>query len=248
LSLKFDFDLTAAEKEQMARISDKFWFTQVAWRNAASPEHPESKHLGANHEFKRATVLPWIRESVKGKRVLDLFCANGAFSFEAALAGAKEVVGVEFSPERVACAQFVASTFKGKTDCAIPRFLCGNAYELPRYFSEPFDIVMAFGGLYHIADPPYILTQLRALTKERLIVQTSSILNKRGNYAKFVIRKDQTKRGLTSVVGGRGVWFFSPTCFENMLQHAGFKIVESHRPSWLKRKQFPWYSAVAEPC
>jgi tRNA/tmRNA/rRNA uracil-C5-methylase (TrmA/RlmC/RlmD family) len=69
-----------------------------------------SSVLEANNEMKRRLVSPWIRSQVKGKRVLDLFCANGAFSVEAALAGAREVVGVDFSPERVDCARFLAGT------------------------------------------------------------------------------------------------------------------------------------------
>ena len=41
----------------------------------------------------RKAILPWV----KGKRVLDLFCYNGAWSVSAAKAGAAEVVGVDQS-------------------------------------------------------------------------------------------------------------------------------------------------------
>jgi 2-polyprenyl-3-methyl-5-hydroxy-6-metoxy-1,4-benzoquinol methylase len=176
-----------------------------------------------------------------------LFCANGAFSFEASLAGAKEVVGMEFSPDRVECAQFIASTFTGKTNCCAPSFVTGNVYDLARIFTGPFDVVLALGGLYHIADPPYVLTQIRSLTRERLIVQTHNVLNKRGNWGAFLIRQDKTARGLTSIVGGRGVWHFSVGCFESILHHADFRILESRRPSLFKRRRFPWYCASAEP-
>jgi 2-polyprenyl-3-methyl-5-hydroxy-6-metoxy-1,4-benzoquinol methylase len=245
--LKFDFDLNDQERKQMQAIKAESWFTQVAFRNAISPRHPEAENLDANHNLKMKMVLPWIRSQVKGKRVLDLFCANGAFSFEAALAGAREVVGLEFSEDRTACARFIASTLSGKVNCATPKFIAGDVYELSRVFAEPFDVVLALGGLYHIPDPPFVLTQIRAVTAGTLIVQTSSILPGRANRAKFMVRKDLRHRGLASVVGGRGAWHYTASCFENFLQHAGFKVLESARPSLLSRKRFPWYCALAKP-
>ncbi len=245
--LKLDFDLSAQQREQMQAIKPESWFTQVAFRNAISPRHPEARDLDRNHDLKKRLVLPWIKSKVQGKRVLDLFCANGAFSFEAALAGAREVVGVEFSEDRIRCAQFIASTLPGKVDCAVPKFLTGDVYQLQHIFREPFDVVLALGGLYHIPDPPFVLTQIRSLTAGALIVQTSSVLPGRANRAKFLVRKDLQHRGLTSVVGGRGAWHYTASCFENMLRHAGFKVVQSARPSLWSRKRFPWYCAVAEP-
>jgi tRNA (mo5U34)-methyltransferase len=242
MSLNLDIDVTPEQRKTMAGIPAQAWFTQVKFRNAISPRHPEADNLDQNHELKKKLMLPWITDIVKGKRVLDLFCANGAFSLECMRAGAREVVGMEFTSERVQCAQFIASTLNGKG----PRFIIGDVYDLAKLFPEPFDVVLCLGGLYHIPDPPYVLTLIRALTKQKLIVQTSSILPKRGNMAKFVVREDQRDKGLTSIIGGRGAWHLSVTCFENMLRHAGFKVLESKRPPYLMRRRFPWYCAVAE--
>ena len=82
--IKFDISLSPQEAEQMRTIKPECWFTQVAFSNAISPRHPEMDSLDANHNLKTRLVLPWIQSAVKGKRVLDLFCANGAFSFELA--------------------------------------------------------------------------------------------------------------------------------------------------------------------
>jgi 2-polyprenyl-3-methyl-5-hydroxy-6-metoxy-1,4-benzoquinol methylase len=245
--LNFNFDLSTEEQAKMLAIKPEAWFTQVAFRNAISPRHPEAGDLDANHNLKTKMIRPWLQSQVRDKRVLDLFCANGAFSFEAALAGAREVIGLEFSEERTDCARFISSTLAGKADCAVPRFVSGDVYELNRSFSEPFDVVLCLGGLYHIPDPPYVLTQIRSLTAGALIVQTSSVLPGRQNNAKFVVRKDLRHRGLTSVVGGRGAWHYTASCFENILQHAGFKVLASSRPPLLSRKRFPWYCALAEP-
>lgn len=245
--LKFDFDLNDQELERMRAIKSESWFTQVAFRNATSPRHPEGDNLDANHNLKMKMVLPWIKSQVQGKRVLDLFCANGAFSFEAALAGAREVVGLEFSEDRTQCAEFIASTLAGRIQCTTPTFIAGDVYELARVFKEPFDVVLCLGGLYHIPDPPFVLTQIRGVTTETLIVQTSSLLPGRANRATFVVRKDLRHRGLTSVIGGRGAWHYTASCFESFLRHAGFKVIESARPPLLSRKRFPWYCALAQP-
>lgn len=179
--------------------------------------------------MKRELVSPWIRNQVKGERVLDLFCANGAFSVEAAIACAREVVGVDFSQERVDCAHFLASTLEDKVDFTF-HFMTGDVYELDTLFSEPFDVVIALGGNYHVADPPYVLTKIGELTRERLIMQTSNVLFRVGNWAKYIIREDRTAEGLTSIRGGRGVWRFTVDCLRAMLTHAGFEKLDERRP------------------
>jgi len=49
----------------------------------------------------RTALLPWV----KGKKLLDLFCYNGAWSLAAAKAGAVEVVGVDLSAQAIAQAR-----------------------------------------------------------------------------------------------------------------------------------------------
>lgn len=243
---QLDVEIDENQKAKMADIPAEAWFTSVDFRNVKSPRHPTFDQLEVNNQMKRQLMLPWIKERVKDKRVLDLFCANGVFSIEAALAGAREVVGIDFSPERVACARFLASTLEDRVDCTFD-FLAGDVYDLHNLVSEPFDVVLALGGLYHVADPPYILTKIRSLTKDRLIVQTSRVLPRSGNWAKFVVRRDRTDKGLVSVRGGRGVWSFTVECFESMLLHGGFEVLESRRPPLHELHRFPWYCAVARP-
>jgi tRNA (mo5U34)-methyltransferase len=244
--LKLDFMLTSEELAEMTSIPAAYWFTRVKFANGISPRCPESAFLDTNHEMKKTLMLPWIRENVRGKRVLDLFSANGAFAVECALAGADAVVGVEFDAGRVKCAEFLARVLS-RHGVSAPTFCLGDVYSLSRQFSEPFDIVLCMGGLYHIADPPYVLSEIRKVMKEKLIIQTSGILPSTRNTATFYIREDRTDRGLTSIRGEMGVWQFSVSCFQSMLQHAGLKVIEDQRPEFWKRRRFPWYCALAAP-
>lgn len=244
MALHIDIDLTAEQKTELAAIPATAWFTAVTYRNAKSPEHP-NRALAENNAMKHALTDDWISEAVKGKRVLDLFSANGAFTCAAALAGAREVVGLEFAEERVRCAEFVASTLK--TECKI-QFIVGDVYNLRQYFTERFDVVLCLGGLYHIADPALVLREMGALTSECMILQTSQVLSQRGNRARFVVRReDKTQAGLTSIRGGSGVWYYSPACLRELLLHGGFRVAEERRPPLLKRHRFPFYAAKCHP-
>ncbi len=244
--LNLDFPLTPEETAEMSGIRAEAWFTQVQFTNGRSPRAPEASYLEANHEMKRHLMLPWIKENVPGKRVLDLFSANGAFAVECILAGAREVIGVEFDAERVRCAEFLSRAL-ARNGLTAPRFCVGDVYALTQRFSQPFDIVLCMGGLYHIADPPYVLSQIRELVKEKLIIQTSNVLPGRSNRASFFIRGDRTASGLSSIRGGKGVWRFSVSCFQAMLQHAGLWVLKDKRPAVWQRRRYPWYCAIAQP-
>lgn len=244
MGLHLDFSLTDEQKTMMAAIPATSWFTRVFWKNAASPVHPNTR-LSENNLMKIALTRDWITEHVRGKRVLDLFSANGAFSCMAALAGARTVVGLEFSEDRLRCAEFIADTMQTDGDI---QFKLGDVYRLHEYFDDQFDVVLCFGGLYHIADPAFILRQIRDLTGEYMFLQTSQVLPHRGNRASFSVRRiDQTDSGMTSIVGGNGTWRYSPACLRELLLHGGFEVLEERRPSWRKRRRFPWYLAACRP-
>jgi len=116
--LNLNASLTKDEFAEMSNISPNAWFTQVKFANGLSPRCQEASTLDANHEMKKRLMMPWIQENIRGKRVLDLFSANGAFAFECALAGAQEVVGIEFDEDRVRCpicSWSVAAEWYGRT-------------------------------------------------------------------------------------------------------------------------------------
>lgn len=244
MAIRLDFELTEDQKAAMRTIPATSWFTQIIYRNAESPIHPNPA-LAQNNEMKQTMVLDWVVESVKGKRVLDLFSANGGFAIMAAIAGAKEVIGVEYSQDRIKCAEFVANTLR--SNCKI-EFKCGDVYKIGEYFDAPFDVVLCLGGLYHIADPAYVLRQIGSLTRERLILQTSQVMPDHGNLARFVVRRQgETGRGMTSIRGGYGTWYYSPGCLRELLLHGGFEVLEERQPARLKRRRFPWYLARCAP-
>jgi 2-polyprenyl-3-methyl-5-hydroxy-6-metoxy-1,4-benzoquinol methylase len=81
------------------------------------------------------------RHDLTGKRVLDIGCRNGLFSFEAEKMGASEVVGIDndLSP--------------GATEFLIPYFNSKVQMRAVNKTDEPFDFVLFAGVLYHLRFP-----------------------------------------------------------------------------------------------
>jgi len=88
------------------------------------------------------------------KRVLDVGCRDGLFSFEAEKKGAREIIGID------------NDLSKGAVELLIPHFQSKlkmyemNLYDLtPEEFGQ-FDIVMCLGVLYHLRYPFWGLKKL----------------------------------------------------------------------------------------
>ena len=243
-----DATLTPNEIERLESVDPGAWFTQVKFNNATTPAHPHEATLEANNRYKQQQIEGFMRRVVPGRRVLDTFCANGVFSFRASQLGAASVHGVDFEQRRIDAGALVADLARAHGEPWDVSFEGLDMYDVARRFEgTTFDVVMCLGGLYHVADPPFILSQLRRLTGEWLIVQTSNVLPLPGRIARFKVREDMTTEGLSSVRGGLGAWSFSATTFREMLRHAGFEVVEDHQPPLTKRLRFPWYCALARP-
>jgi len=185
--------------------------------------------------------MPALSRLAAGKRVLDVFCANGGFSFEAARAGATEVLGLDHDPQRVECARFVKGLLDG-SKVTLPRFEVADVYRLPEVVGEPFDVTMAIGGLYHVADPVLVLRNLREVTSEHLILQTARMLWLPGSWGRFLT----VRHVVDSHPDGRpaGVWKLSVTALEAMLRYAGFEVVERLSIPRRVARRLGWYGAV----
>ncbi len=98
-----------------------------------------------------------LKPFVKGKKVLDLFCYNGAWSLTAASAGATEVLGIDESKVAIESADTNA---KENGFASLCRFEAREAFqalkELPR---NTFDVV--------VLDPPAFVKTKSALTEAK---------------------------------------------------------------------------------
>jgi 23S rRNA (cytosine1962-C5)-methyltransferase len=98
-----------------------------------------------------------VRRFACGARVLDCFCNSGGFSLNAAFANARNVTGIDSSPEAVAQATSNAQT----NGLRQAQFLKGDVFEVLKGYAtaeERFDVI--------ILDPP-------SFTRNRKTVQTA---------------------------------------------------------------------------
>lgn len=108
---------------------------------------------------------------LRGKRVLDVGCRDGLFSFEAETLGAKEVVGIDndLSPGAV---EVLIPFLRSKV-----RMAELNVNDLsPEHFGR-FDVILCAGLLYHLRFPFWGLQRLRDVLKPggTLLLETAIV-------------------------------------------------------------------------
>lgn len=118
---------------------------------------------------------------LEGKRVLDIGCRDGLFSFAAEAMGAAEVVGID------------NDISKGATELLIPffnskiRMLQMNLYDLRPESFGLFDVVIFAGVLYHLRYPFWGLRAIREVLKVggHLLIETAMWEGERNNAMLF---------------------------------------------------------------
>lgn len=101
----------------------------------------------------------------EGKTVLDVGCGSGRFCLEYAKNNAKHVVGVDFAAAMIEIANQLAKQMNVEKQCefrvgAFPEVVAG----------ETFDYSTANGFFDYIEDPVAIISAMREVTKEKMIL------------------------------------------------------------------------------
>lgn len=162
----------------------------------------------------------WIDRCSPGARVLDLFCANGAFAIRAAQAGATEVVGIDAEASRITVANLLAEIIEPYVNASM-RFHVADVHDVEK-FGNQFDIVMCFGGLYHISDPVSMLERLRALTGRYLLLQTSHVVPGLGSWGWFRLPTGHRTQ-IPVWPSETGGWSLTAGCYRRLIRNAGFE-------------------------
>jgi SAM-dependent methyltransferase len=150
-------------KEQVARY--KWYHTIQVTENIFTPGWDDPSVLKIWD-----LVLRTLRTiGLDGKRVLDIGCRDGLFSFEAERYGAREVIGIDndLSPAAV---EFLIPVLNSKV-----QMVEMNLYELTPARFGTFDVVCFAGVLYHLRYPFWGLKLVRDVLNEggHLVLHTS---------------------------------------------------------------------------
>ena len=148
-----------------------------------------------------------------GKRVLDVGCNAGHFSFVAKRRGAREVVGVELDPQRIRQARYLANLLGLDV-----KFVHQDVHDLDARLGT-FDAVICTGLLYHIPDPTNALARIAAVCSGSLYIECEFLIEPElTSMARFIegdYKGDRTNW-----------WIIGPECMAGMVRAAGFRTAE----------------------
>lgn len=178
--------------------------------------------------------VPWLcdmaklPEDLSGRTVLDIGTTNAGTAFELERRGAARVVAVDiFDPDWFgvrALTQFFDSRVE---------YIRVSVYELAGHFTEPFDLVIFWGVLYHLRHPLLALDNLRAVASGHVSLETAVCdgelpRRQRSRALARFYRTDELSRDPSN-------WFApTVTALEDWCTSAGFEIEQSD--AWPKRR------------
>jgi SAM-dependent methyltransferase len=203
----------------VARLSDYFFFHTIDLGDGIkTPGRP----LRAN---KRMVLETIASQDMKGKRILDIGCANGLFSFEAEKYGAADILAVDHTDEYL----------KSMRELLIP-YLDSNVKVMQRNLLDlrsaeigHFDVVIFPGVLYHLRYPFWSLKIIRDLIVEDglLILETAVLDDDNSNALLWCPSpEDSPYKGR----GANSCTFFNTKALCETLASLGFEVVSCRYP------------------
>jgi tRNA (mo5U34)-methyltransferase len=166
-----------------------------------------------------------LPNDMSGLTLADIGASNGYFSFVAHQRGA-QVVAFDFR-------------HKDNSGFGLAQFINGlrniehhhiNVLDITPTSYGQFDIVLALGLLYHVADPYRALANCAALSRERLIIESYCIdyLLPRSLASEpvmqFIIDPKRFQGVGPANTDRSNFWGFTAMCLQRMLEDVGFRV------------------------
>lgn len=148
---------------QMQALGPWFHNLHLPGGRQTAPDH----RFGDFPAFKWRQIAPHLPEDLTGRRVLDIGCNAGFYSFQLAERGA-DVVGLDFDEHYLRQARWAAECMGLSQRVEFRR---GNVYEVGA-MSEHFDLVVFMGVFYHLRYPLLALDGIARLAPDLLVFQT----------------------------------------------------------------------------
>jgi ubiquinone/menaquinone biosynthesis C-methylase UbiE len=134
-------------KRQEAELHDFLRSKEFAGGNAAQREYYTSnKKFYSVTRASTAHTSRWLKQRVRGQKVLDCGCGDGTTSFRLAEYGAKEVVGIDISEVSVENCRREAARCRVDDRCSFLQMDAENMI----FPDSTFDLIVVMGVLHHL--------------------------------------------------------------------------------------------------
>jgi 2-polyprenyl-3-methyl-5-hydroxy-6-metoxy-1,4-benzoquinol methylase len=164
--------------------------------------------------------------SLKKKRVLDLGCCQGFWSFLASRANAQVCLGIDSSEAFVSEAKAIAEVLAIQ-NC---EFRCHHLENDPWWNSlEPFQITFFLGLFYHLADPIFVFRRAASLTQETMVIDTE-IIPGEGSFLTIVGRDPQEPTTARSNIFSKIRLIPTRQALYDLLSNEGFSVIQYLQP------------------
>ena len=120
----------------------------------------------------KALLLRLFPDGLEGRSVLECACNSGAFLFWAKEVGAGRCFGIDIREHWIEQARFLAEHRSGPTEDVT--FAVHDLYDLPSLGLEQFDVTFFHGIFYHLPMPVTGLKAAADLTREVIVVSTTT--------------------------------------------------------------------------
>ena len=190
--------------------------------NNISDEYDKSKQDRWRIDIEKYSITEYLKDKIKGKRVLDILCGSGIYSNLFYELGAKEVVGIDISEEMVKLA-------KQKTKYPNSSFIQCDAQKLNDLSLDKFDIITCI-FLFNYAKNEEEL--------ENMIKNLKNILNENGILLIFndnILQTDYTT--------DYSRYNFTKTCNDNIITYtfSDFDVINYKTSASIFFKTFQKY-------
>jgi len=166
--------------------------------------------------FLNAIGLP---KDCHGKRVLDLGCQDGFFSFELERRGA-QVTALDVRSPGESGFEIARRFLKSQV-----KFRQGNVYDLRFAQDEKFDLVLCLGLLYHLRHPLLALDQIRnVITDSGVVFAETQVLTGYENESLMRFENGQETKAEDPSVA----WVPNLTALKKMLARAQFTVIDHY--------------------
>jgi tRNA (mo5U34)-methyltransferase len=200
----YDIKVPYDPAELKAEVEKRDWFH--TFELAPGIETKGHYHPDANWLF----GLMGVAQDLKGKRGLDMGCADGLYGFELAARGARVTATDVFTPG-YRNVEWLANLWQLPVEY--------RQTTLYTHKAEPYDVVLCLGVFYHLQYPLLGLHCLNQLCNDQLVLE-SEIRRGWSPTLKFLPGKELNR-------DPSNWWVPTKKCLIAMVESAGFKVERS---------------------